>query len=105
MLTGILTFHSAHNYGAMLQAYAMKKYMEKYGESRIINYSPDYIKKQYRYFVPDKSIKLTVLKLFNLWANILKQVRFEQFKNTYFDLIEVDTERNFDLIWYGSDQI
>lgn len=39
MKVGILTFHDAHNYGAVLQAYALKKYIQKLGyDVRIINY-------------------------------------------------------------------
>lgn len=39
MKVGILTFHDAHNYGAVLQAYALKKYIQKLGyEVKIINY-------------------------------------------------------------------
>lgn len=39
MKVGILTFHDAHNYGAVLQAYALKKYIKKLGyEVKIINY-------------------------------------------------------------------
>ena len=34
---GILTFHDAHNYGAVLQAYALKKYIkEKLQELEIL---------------------------------------------------------------------
>lgn len=37
--TGILTFHDAHNYGAVLQAYALKKYIQTLGyDVKIINY-------------------------------------------------------------------
>lgn len=28
---GILTFHASHNYGSMLQAYAMQTYLKKRG--------------------------------------------------------------------------
>ena len=36
---GILTFHDAHNYGAVLQAYALKKYLINLGlDATIINY-------------------------------------------------------------------
>ena len=37
---GILTFHDAHNYGAVLQAYALKKYISKLDnvDVKIINY-------------------------------------------------------------------
>ena len=39
MKVGILTFHDAHNYGAVLQAYALKKYIKELGfEAKIINY-------------------------------------------------------------------
>ena len=35
---GILTFQDAHNYGASLQAYALKKYITDLGyDSKIIN--------------------------------------------------------------------
>ena len=39
MNVGILTFHDAHNYGAVLQAYALKTYIQKLGYNvKIINY-------------------------------------------------------------------
>lgn len=39
MKVGILTFHDAHNYGAVLQAYALKKYIKTLGyDAKIINY-------------------------------------------------------------------
>ena len=39
MKVGILTFHDAHNYGAVLQAYALKKYIKELGyDVKIINY-------------------------------------------------------------------
>lgn len=39
MKIGILTFHDAHNYGAVLQAYALKTYLKGLGHNtRIINY-------------------------------------------------------------------
>ena len=41
MKIGILTFHYAINYGAVLQAYATQKWLMKQGiESHIINYVP-----------------------------------------------------------------
>ena len=38
---GILTFHFAHNYGALLQAYALKQYIAEKNRVEIINYVPD----------------------------------------------------------------
>lgn len=47
-MTGILTYHFAHNYGAMLQAYATKTYLEQTGEkAELINYCPEKISSQY----------------------------------------------------------
>lgn len=47
---GILTFHSAHNYGAMLQAWALKKYLQKCGyDTDIINYYCQEIEKDYKF--------------------------------------------------------
>ncbi len=43
MKVGILTFHFAFNQGAVLQCYAMQKYLESLGhEAYIINYRPQY---------------------------------------------------------------
>ena len=36
---GILTFHYAHNYGAVLQAYALKTKLQRMGyEVQVLNY-------------------------------------------------------------------
>ena len=44
MKIGILTFHRAYNYGAVLQAYALKKVIESFGaEVEIINYKCDQV--------------------------------------------------------------
>lgn len=41
MKIGIITFHWATNYGAVLQAYALQEYLKKFGyEVEIINYKP-----------------------------------------------------------------
>lgn len=38
MKTGILTFHASHNYGSMLQAFALQTTIQKMGhECEIIN--------------------------------------------------------------------
>ncbi|MCI7617983.1 MAG: polysaccharide pyruvyl transferase family protein, partial [Firmicutes bacterium] len=41
MRVGILTFHCARNYGAVLQAYALQTYLEKQGHQvYVIDYRP-----------------------------------------------------------------
>ena len=42
MKTAILTFQFAHNYGALLQAYALKQYLKSHDlEGEIAPYYPD----------------------------------------------------------------
>lgn len=46
MKIGILTFHFAQNYGALLQAYALQRYLQQLGHSvEIINYEPDWVER------------------------------------------------------------
>ena len=48
MKVGILTFFNAHNYGAVLQAYALKSYVSSLGHSCIIiSYRNKYIDRAY----------------------------------------------------------
>ena len=105
MRVGILTFHTAHNYGAMLQTFALKRTCEKLGyKTNVIDYNPNYIRDQYQYFKPKKNIKSNLLIMMNLRGNILKNKRFERFKNQYFDKKPFN-EGSYDAILYGSDQI
>lgn len=44
-----LTFHNAHNYGAVLQAYALKTKLNRMGyKAKILNYQNPYIARLYR---------------------------------------------------------
>ena len=48
MRVGILTFHCAHNYGAVLQCYALQKVLKNLGhEVQVIDYRQPYIEKHY----------------------------------------------------------
>ena len=48
MNIGIITFHAAHNYGSMLQAYAMQTFLERQGHHvEIVNFRPLSQKKGY----------------------------------------------------------
>ena len=50
MKIGILTFHCAHNYGAVLQAYAIQEQLKLMGfDVEIINYRPIYLLRPYGY--------------------------------------------------------
>ena len=51
MKIGIISIHSAHNYGSVLQAYALQEELKKFSdEVEIINYRPDYLEEQYQMF-------------------------------------------------------
>lgn len=51
MKTGILTFHCAHNYGAVLQAYALQEQLKAFGhEVEMIDYRPSYLTHGYGAF-------------------------------------------------------
>lgn len=49
MKVGILTFHNAHNYGAVLQCFALQHYLQHIGYTvEIIDYRPEFYREQYR---------------------------------------------------------
>lgn len=67
MKIGILTFHNAINYGAVLQAYALKKHLSSAGHCvEIINYTPKVIEKDYKVFTLATPLKLYRIILYPL---------------------------------------
>lgn len=81
MKVSILTFHNAHNYGAVLQAYALKTKIESMGHDVVIeNYCNNKIEKRY-----DAKLKIEISKRDVInpirWLSILKkknQIEFAQ---------------------------
>jgi hypothetical protein len=104
---GIFTFHRAHNYGAMLQSYALKYICEHLGhETFIVDYQPEYIESQYLYFNFKGNLKEKLLKLYNVRGNIEKKKKFNSFMNSYLGLSPYSQDvREYDFFIYGSDQI
>jgi hypothetical protein len=117
---GIITFHRAHNYGALLQCFALKKYIESLGHIvNIIDYWPDYHLSTYKFF-PDfskksikgkiKSIVLFVIGFFKIYK---RSKGYKDFIKTHLDIethISFKTanelsQLDFDVVVYGSDQI
>ncbi|MFE8047706.1 polysaccharide pyruvyl transferase family protein [Brenneria goodwinii] len=108
----IATFHSAHNYGAVLQTYALYRTMEKLGNDvYLLDYSPKNIRKSYSLFPKLKDCDGTV-HFIKSWVSL-----FLDFKRRYKRYIGFDgfLKRNFktikndqtivDSIIVGSDQI
>lgn len=91
MRVGILTFHFADNYGAILQCLALAEACKKYTDDVCVI---DYVPKQ---MIPVKFR----LKRFLLKNEIQK--KFDDFKKTYFQTISV--KESCDLMIVGSDQV
>lgn len=120
MKIGILTYHRAHNYGAMLQAYALRTLLQdNYHNVQFIDYWPLSHQKQYALFKPILG-KDALAKLKNLTINLLTLIRrylrirkFERFVQEHLRLSNTIVYHNdqqvisefYDCIIVGSDQI
>lgn len=117
MKIGILTFHCAHNYGAVLQAYALQTYLQSIGhDACIIDYRPRYLTKPYDIFDyhrflsrnPAKCVYYTLREIKLISSRFKRHAAFEHFINTRLHLYpyrQPDDLKSFDLILLGSDQI
>lgn len=115
MKIGILTFHCANNYGAVLQCYALQEFLKSQGhETYVIDYRPDYVIRRYRAFSRRywivKDIKKTFKKL--LTEPYLCYIRYKRnkgldsFIKTRYKLFPYSPEKSdLDAIILGSDQI
>lgn len=83
MKTGIITFHRAINYGAVLQTYALQMYLNNYGyDAEVIDYRCDYMENFYKIFsVKNKSIKQVIRGLMNFGYAYKKKKAFYRFLN------------------------
>lgn len=116
MKIGILTFQFAHNYGALVQAYALKEYLDEQGfESSIINYVPDKVRKEYSMnpFGYSHNLKVVLsLSLRNI-KRFKQNVLFTDFQKNELNLGDsiYSTETlhsnlsSFDIVSVGSDQV
>jgi hypothetical protein len=120
MKLGILTYQRAHNYGALLQAYALKTYLKSLGhQTEMIDYWPDYHKEDYALIPYFKSrsflgkIKAILLFLLGYKRIIKRKNGYGQFMSEHLNLSDnplYSMEREmkeieYDAVVYGSDQI
>lgn len=125
MKIGILTFHFAHNYGAMLQAYALVTFLRKNGyDAELIDYRLEYIYKHeerisfcdlYRQYIekgnkPHLAFLKAVKNLCPVNHKSRSWYRFEDFMNN--TLVKSQrcfkddfSKLNYDVVICGSDQI
>ena len=114
MKVGILTFHNAINYGAVLQAYALQQTVSTLGaECEIIDYSCPAVEKQYRRKKMSEcaSWKVYVNDILSLHRLDKKKeafLRFRQKNLVLSDRVETVSEalpEKYDAVIVGSDQI
>ena len=120
MKIGILTYHRAENYGALLQSYALMTYFKRMGyEVSFVDYWPKYHEEYFKLF-PLQQLKhwkvvskLKFLVKLSVWyiPRIIRKKRMQRFMrerlNVTKDILYRETDRTepFDIVVYGSDQI
>lgn len=119
MKVGILTFHRAHNYGAVLQCYALQEILKRKGHTvQIIDYRQPWIEEFYKVFsismfcdADGLSGKLAYLKK-NLKKFLLAPMRNRHFNMFRLDFMDQslpcgkgDIPQDYDCYVIGSDQL
>lgn len=83
MKIGILTFHCAHNYGAVLQCYATQEFLRSQGyEVEVINYCPRYLLDPYKLFFKRRVVSKNPIQLLKrlIVEILLFPYRYRRFK-------------------------
>lgn len=118
MKVGIITFHFPHNYGAMIQAYAMQQNLRIMGhEAYIVDYCPKYHTKEFTRRVDwslcftgsmRERIKSFLLNTCTCRHSPKRYDNFEAFKNKFMNLYPYkkgDNLAGLDAVLIGSDQV
>lgn len=116
--TATITFHAAHNYGSMLQAFALQQALRKCGcDNEIIDFRTDKQRELYKVFTRRRGIKYilkNICKAIYYRSYSLRFKRFEDFANKnlkctktcYHSLDELQKASfQYDCVIAGSDQI
>ncbi len=91
MRVGVITFHSANNYGAILQTWALQKVLKDYNlETGVINYHPDNIDGLYDPMKLKRGLSRSLLG-FKLYIrnrkSLIRYKKFQSFRNNKLNLI------------------
>lgn len=115
MKIGILTYHRSQNYGALLQAIALRKVLADMGhEVTFIDYWPAYHRHMYALFsfpwmMSRKGLKgkMSYLKscINNRVYRKKRRDNFEKFISEYIEPYTSSETEAYDIIFHGSDQI
>lgn len=114
---GIMTFHASHNYGSVLQAYALAKAIEREGYNvKIINYRSQQQKDYYTLYTKYRGVKGTLRNIYQRLISGKLKRRYKGFEGFINKILPVTEEVNdeegmkkyagtFDCYVCGSDQI
>lgn len=117
MKLGILTFHCAHNYGALLQCYALQEYLHSLGhEVFVIDYRPwylvrDYQRSSFRYWISRTPISTMKKFISELKLHKIRAKRFDNFDRFISHNLNIAPYHpsmdfsEYDAIFIGSDQV
>ncbi len=119
MKIGIITFHRADNYGAVLQCYALQEVIRQWGhEVEVIDYRNSHIESAYTFHFPKGEIvRNTILLNFKAAKGAYKKyyskthdhAYFENFRKKYLKLSETsrgaELPQKYDVYIIGSDQM
>lgn len=119
MKIGILTFHNALNYGAVLQCYALQHYLQERGHDvEIIDYRAPFIEEQKKFLCNTELRRRGIVALLRffvtrllVWPAWRKTIhRFHQFMVSQLHLsprvtATTNISSGYDCILFGSDQI
>ena len=107
---GILTFHRAHNCGALLQAFALQEFLKKDYNPFFLDYYSKYVYNQYKILKPlgKNPIKIpfrlyTNLKFYNLHKQ--KYYNYTRFIEQNLNIHPLSFYKTCDSIIVGSDQV
>lgn len=116
MKIGILTYHRAYNYGAVLQCYALQKVLKGLGNDvEIIDYRQPSVEKYYKLLRFDRFKKS--LRSWKSFINFIAITRYNYKRSLPFKhfakflkisnkkYVSQDAELNYDAVFVGSDQL
>lgn len=110
MNVGIITIHNVSNYGAVLQAYALKELIKTKYDVSIIDYDNRHVSKSLDYVRFGASVHSclgTVKDICRIIPRIRVIPKFKNFINEQMDIVPYNTDQvgSFDVLISGSDQI
>lgn len=115
MRVGILTFHRALNYGAVLQAYALQRAIESIGlDVEILDYRCPALERTYRpLFLHERSLKGVLSTVMYLPIRLARRTKFASFRrrnlhlsaSSYSPTTIREADGRYDRFVVGSDQV